>query len=120
MKMAKKSLLVVALLLCIAGGSLAAYAAFTVTSNTVEVVLNYNVTLTESVSGSVITLDALVTNGTTPISGISVTFFDTTISGAPGSFNVNPATTNLTGFAEVTYTVGGNGDWTFSAVANIP
>lgn len=67
LKMGKKSLMVVTLLLCIAGGSLAAYAAFTVTSNVAgPVTINYSIIV--DISGYP-TITATLSNGVTPVAG---------------------------------------------------
>lgn len=120
LKMPRKSLLVVGLLLFIAGGSLVAYGAFTVTSNTVHVNMQYTVTLsTFSVSNSAVTLNAAVLDNAIPVgAGINVDFYYSFNGGAWTLFTTQP--TDAGGVAQAIYTVTIIGAYDFEAIANIP
>lgn len=120
MKMNKKSLLVIGLMLCIAGGSMAAYAAFLVPSNVVHVDMDYVTTLsTYSVVNSVVTLNAAVTdNGATVGAGINVDFYYSFNGGSWTYFTTQPTDTG--GIAQAAFTATVIGGYDFKAIANIP
>jgi hypothetical protein len=120
LKTSRKPLLVVALLLCIAGVSLAAYGMFWVTSsNTVHVDVQYTVDLSSSVSGSNVTLDALVRRNGAPIAGIGVDFYYSVNSGVNWTYFATQ-TTAASGIAQAIYTITANGGYDFEAIATIP
>lgn len=119
LKTSKKSLLVVALLLCIGGGGLATYGFIYIPSNIVHVDVQYTVALTSEVIDSSVKLTATVKNGLDPVEGITVDFYYSTDSGA-NYYNFASQLTNVDGVAEATYTVTVNGAYDFKAVATVP
>lgn len=114
LKMAKKSLLVVGLLLCMAGMGMAVYASFPLYSNVVgPVTINYAITLT----GGYPTLTATITGTPTIPEGTAVWFWyygapTGTISGTPA---FDPATWVHVG---TNNTIAGVALWAFSPPNN--
>jgi len=120
LKTSKKSLLIVAAILCIAGSSLTAYAAFWPESNVVHVDMQYSVALTSTVGNSVVTLNAAVTNNGLPVgAGIIVDFYYSTDGRVNWNY-INTGSTDTGGVAQATYTVTVNGGYDFKAIATIP
>jgi hypothetical protein len=122
LKTRRTPLLVVALLLCIVGGSLTAYAAFWVTSDPVHVSVNYAVVLSSSVVDSSVTLNAAVTNNNNPVeAGIGVDFYYS-LNGGPWTYFATYQTGNngVAGVAQAIYTATANGGYDFEAIVSIP
>jgi hypothetical protein len=120
LKIHRKPWLVVGLLLCIAGVSLAAYAYIWISSNVVSVDVQYSVNLeTISVVDSGITLNATVTNNGLKVRpGLVVDFYYAVDGGDWISF-----ATQLTddgGVAQAIYNATYNGRYDFKAGVNIP
>lgn len=119
LKIHRTQILVVALLLCIAGGSLAAYGAFWITSNVVHEEIQYVVVLSRSVLDSNVTLNAAVTNNGYPArAGLSVGFYYSLNQGEWTNFATQ--STDAGGVAQVIYTVTANGGYDFEAILIIP
>lgn len=120
MKIPRKSLLVLPFLLCVVGFSISAYAFIYASSNPVEVDLKYDVGLSASVSGSKVTLTAIVTNnGVSVGEGIQVDFF-VSADGGVTYYDLAYAYTDAEGSAEVIYNAEYNGHFDFYAMASIP
>jgi hypothetical protein len=118
LKTSRKSLLIIVSLLCIAGGSLAAYGTFWVTSNMGYVDMRYTVALSSSVSKNHVTLTAEVTRNGSPVGpGIDVDFYYSLNGGEWTYFTTNP--TNNRGVARVMYRITANGEYDFNAIVNI-
>jgi hypothetical protein len=120
LKTSRKSLLIVVLLLCIAGGSLTAYSVFWVSSNVVHADVQYTVVLSSSsLVDSTITLSAAVTNnGAAVRAGIGVDFYYAVDGGDWTYFTTQY--TNAGGIAQAVYTVMANGGYDFQAIVSIP
>jgi hypothetical protein len=119
LKMHRKPLLIVALLLCIAGASSAAYCYLFVTSNTKHVDMQYKVDLSTSVTDSSITLNAAVTNnGILARAGITVDFYYS-LGGGPWTYFATQLT-DAAGLAQATYTATTNGGYDFEAIITVP
>jgi hypothetical protein len=118
LKMHRKLLLVIVFLL-LAGGSLAAYGMFSVTSNTVHVDMGYAVALSFSVSKNHVSLTAAVTsNGSPGRAGIDVDFYYSLNSGEWTYFATE--LTNHRGVARVRYTITVSGEYDFKAMVSTP
>ena len=120
LKVSRKSLLVVALLLSVAGGSLAAYGMIWVPSNVAHVDMQYEVNLSVlSVVGSEITLNAAVANNGNPVgAGIGVDFYYS-LDGGDWTYFATQST-DAGGVAQAQYTVTVIGGYDFQATAVIP
>ena len=109
----------VLLLLCVAGGILAAYGMFRVTSNVVRVDIQYTVALSSSASKSTVSLTARVRNDGRPVgAGINVDFYYS-INGGDWIYFTTQST-NRGGVAHTTYTATANGSYDFKAMVSIP
>jgi hypothetical protein len=98
-----------------AGGGLAAYGMFFVTSNIVHVDMLYTVDLSASGSRNVVTLTARVRqNGELVGAGINVDFYYS-VNGGDWTYFATEAT-NRNGAARATYRVTGNGAYDFKAM----
>ncbi len=119
MKTSRKSLLVVASLLCLTGGSLAAYGFIFVDSNIVDVDMQYAVALSSSVTDSSVTLSAAVTYGSSPARvGLNVDFYYS-LNGAPWVY-FDSKTTNAEGIAESVFSATQAGAYQFYATLTVP
>lgn len=113
-----RRLCVFILLLCIAGTNLATSGLILVISNIVHVDFEYTVSLSASGSNSVVSLTARVRfNGNPAGAGIAVDFYYSLNGGDWIYFATQP--TNRGGVARVTYALTANGDYNFTATANI-
>jgi hypothetical protein len=98
-----------------AGGGLAAYGMFFVTSNIVHVDMQYTVDLTISGQNNV-RLTASVTQNGNPVRGIDVAFYYSFNGGDWIYFATS--TTNGGGFARASYRITGNGVYDFKAMVS--
>ncbi len=115
LKMSRKSLLVVALLLCLAGNGLAVNGMFWVTSNIVHVDLRYTVALSSSTSNSVVSLTAKVReNGKPAGAGINVAFCYS-VDGIDWTYFATQPT-NHGGVAHATFAMTDNRTYNFNAI----
>jgi len=114
----RKSLLFIAVLLCLAGSSLTAYALYA-QSNIVHVDMQYAAVLTSSVADSTITLNAAVTYNGAPVrAGINVDFYYSLDGGVYAYFATG--STDAAGVAQAIYTVTQNGGYDFQATIIVP
>jgi len=119
LKTSRKSLLVVALLLCIGGGSLAAYGFIFVDSNIVNVDMQYAVALSSLVTDSTVTLDAAVTYGPNPArAGLNVDFYYS-LNGDPWKY-FDSKTTDAGGIARSVFLANQTGAYQFYATVTVP
>lgn len=118
LKNTRKSLLIVAVFLCLAGSTLTAYALYA-QSNIVHVDMQYAAALTSSVADSTITLKAAVTYNSAPVkAGINVDFYYSLDKGEFTYFATGP--TDAAGVAQAIYTVTQNGGYDFKATVVVP
>ncbi len=120
METVRKGILVVTLLVCVLGGSLAAYGYIFVTSNSVRVEMQYGVTLsTVSVVDSTVTLNAAVTNNGSPVrAGINVDFYYS-LNGGDWTYFASDLT-DTGGVAQAIYNVTIPGGYDFRAIVTVP
>jgi len=119
LKTSKKALLIAVLSFCIVVSGYVAYSYLFVASNVVQVDMQYTVVLTSSVTDSAITLNAAVTNNSSPVrAGIVVDFY-ASVDGGPSSYFAT-ALTDANGLAQTTYAVVYNGGYDFQAIVTIP
>lgn len=122
----RKMLIASIVMLAIACTATAAYAEFIVTSNIVEVTRPaYTVQLSiveDPTILNTVDLNATVTS-TSPVVGLTVTFWTNATSAIPGPetwTSIGTSLTNSSGNAWETYTVIGSGPWDFEATVNAP
>lgn len=121
MKNSKKTMLRVAILLCLAGIILTiAYGMIFITSNSVHVDVQYSVNLSHSVEDSVVTLKATVSNNDNPVgAGYTVDFY-CSVDGGANWIHFDSQLTEASGVAQSTYTATTNGGYDFRAIATVP
>lgn len=107
------------MLLCLAGGGLAAYCYIYATSNVVHVDMQYAVVLSNSVADSTVTLNAAVTNSGNPVrAGINVDFYYA-LNGGDYTYFTSQLT-DAGGVAQAIYTGTVNGGYDFRAIVTVP
>ena len=118
-KNSKKTLLSVAILLCLAVTiSSATYGLILVNSNETHVDILYEVSLSTSVENSAITLNATVTNNGSPAAGLIVDFYCSYNGG--GYAIIASELTDDAGTAQTIFTATANGGYDFQAIATVP
>jgi hypothetical protein len=117
--MSRKPLLLFVFLLCLTGGSLAAYGLIFAESAVVHVDMQYSVVLSNSVADSAVTLNAAVTNNGNPVrAGINVDFYYS-LNGGAWTY-IDSQLTDAVGVAHATYLVMVNGGYDFKAIVTVP
>jgi hypothetical protein len=120
-KNSKKTILRVAILLCVAGILLTiTFGAIFIVSNSVHVDVQYSVNLSHTVKDSVVTLNAAVSNNGNPVGNGYIVDFYYSVDGGANWVHFDSRLTDVTGVVQTIYTATTNGGYDFRAIASIP